>query len=97
MELGGRRVVLLGQYVVACLRNGPGDVRPGDHSGTLLGGGGNDAGTAIAAENASSAQIILLMAIANALCFIIPLTLVSKAIRCCAKRGLLDLSTRCTA
>jgi hypothetical protein len=56
-----------------------------------------NAGTAIAAENASSAQIILLMAIANALCFIIPLTLVSKARRCCAKRGLLDLSTLCTA
>jgi hypothetical protein len=56
-----------------------------------------NAGTAIAAESASSAQIILLMATANALCFIIPLTLVSKAIRCYAKRGLLDLSTRCTA
>jgi hypothetical protein len=56
-----------------------------------------NAGTASAAENASSAQIILLMAIANALCFIIPLTLVSKARRCCAKRGLLDPSTLCTA
>jgi hypothetical protein len=56
-----------------------------------------NAGTAIAAESASSAQIILRMAIANALCFIIPLTLVSKAIRCCAKRGLLDLPTPCSA
>ena len=32
-----------------------------------------NAGTAIAADNASSAQIILLMANANALCFIFPL------------------------
>jgi hypothetical protein len=32
-----------------------------------------NAGTAIAADNASSAQIILLMASANALCFIFPL------------------------
>ncbi|WP_429301185.1 hypothetical protein [Paraburkholderia sp. GAS199] len=35
-------------------------------------------GAAIAADNASSAQSILLMANANALCFIFPFSLVSK-------------------
>jgi hypothetical protein len=56
-----------------------------------------NAGTAIAVDNASSAQIILLMAIANALCFISPLTLVSKATRCYAESGFMDLSPRFAA
>jgi hypothetical protein len=38
-----------------------------------------NAGAAIAVVNATSAQIILLMANANALCFIFPFSLVSKA------------------
>jgi hypothetical protein len=37
-----------------------------------------NAGAAIAADKASSAQSILLMANANALCFIFPFSLVSK-------------------